>query len=185
MSWNRINRVRVVVLNATYEPLNIIPMKKAILSIFEGKSTVLEVHPTYVLRSARSEMRVPTQIVLKKWVKAPPTHKIPAQLGGNNKNLHIRDRYICQYCNRHKKNLREGETLTRDHVLPRAKGGRDIWENVVTACSTCNNKKADKTLAEMGIKLPRRPYAPTVFEIWSKTLSKYYDTPEYEFESAS
>ena len=171
-------RIRVVVLNSTYEPLNIVPAKKAILKIFEGKATVLETHPTKVVRSVNSSMKIPTQIILKKWVKAPPTFRIPAQLGGNNKNLFIRDRYTCQYCGRHKKDLRENEKLTRDHVYPLARGGKDVWENVVTACSSCNNKKADSTLSELDIKLTRRPYTPTVFEVWSKTLCKYYDSPD-------
>ena len=172
------SRVRVVVLNASYEPLNIIPAKKAIVRVFEGKAKILSTHPTEVVRSVSMEMKVPTQIILKRWVKAPPTFRTPAQLGSNNKNLFIRDRYTCQYCGRHKKKLLElGIKLTRDHVLPRDRGGKDVWENVVTACESCNNKKANNTLAQLGITLPKRPYTPTVFEIWSKTYSKYLDSP--------
>ena len=117
------------------------------------------------------EWEVPTQIVLNIMVKSRPTFRVPAQL--TQRNLFIRDKYTCQYCNRHRSDLKESEFLTRDHIKPTARGGRDAWENVVTACSRCNNRKADYMLDQLDMKLFKTPHTPTIFEVWSKTGSKH------------
>jgi 5-methylcytosine-specific restriction endonuclease McrA len=165
-----IDHLRCTVLNATYEPLAIVSAKRGLILVFEGKASTIEVHPTHKIRSAKTEWEIPTQVVLHAMVKSRPTFRVPAQL--TQRNLFIRDKYTCQYCNRHKSELRDGEFLTRDHIHPQAKGGRDIWQNVVTACSKCNNKKADFNYSELGMTLLKNPNIPTVFEIWSKTGSK-------------
>lgn len=170
--------VRCVVLNSTYEPLSIVSAKRGILLCFKGTASLLEPHPRYVVKSASHEFRVPTQVVLKGFVKARPTFRVPAQL--TNNNLFTRDKYRCQYCGRHKFQLKPNERLTRDHVFPKDLGGRDVWENVVTACSTCNHKKANYPLSEVGMKLNKKPTTPTIFEIWSKAGSrKHMDENEY------
>lgn len=163
--------VRTVVLNATYEPVSIISSKKALIRVFEGKATVLEEHPEIVIHSVNRVWGVPTQIVLKKYVKVRATFRVPAQL--TQRNLFVRDKYTCQYCNTHKKDLKSGAFLTRDHIIPTARGGKDVWENVVTACSSCNNKKADSHLTDTNMRLSRMPHTPTIFEIWSKATAKY------------
>jgi 5-methylcytosine-specific restriction endonuclease McrA len=171
-----IDHIRCVVLNATYEPLAVVSARRGLILVFEEKATLIESHPTQKIRSAHHEHDIPIQVVLKNMVKARPTFRVPAQL--TQRNLFVRDRYTCQYCQRHRSDLRDSEFLTRDHVLPQARGGRDLWENVVTACSTCNNKKADyllKDLEKLGIPmvLSKKPTTPTIFEIWSKQGSKY------------
>lgn len=163
--------VRCVVLNSSYEPLSIVSARRALILYFEGKATVLEEHPEVVVRSVKDMWAVPTQVVLKHFVKSRPTFRVPAQL--TQRNLFVRDKYTCQYCGRHRSELKSGEFLTRDHIIPSARGGRDIWENVVTACSRCNNKKADSHLHETNFKLMKKPSIPTVFEIWSKADSKH------------
>lgn len=165
--------VRCVVLNSTYEPLSIVSAKKGLKHVFEGKASILEEHPTVKIRSVTRTWAIPTQVVLKHFVKARSTFRAPAVL--TQKNLFIRDKYICAYCGRHRAQLKVEEFLTRDHIVPTTLGGKNKWENVVTSCSTCNNKKADYTLEQLNWKLSRRPHTPTIFEIWSKVTTKYWN----------
>lgn len=81
-------------------------------------------------------------------------------IGFNNRMLFRRDNYQCMYCGNQQHHL----LLTRDHVVPRCRGGRDIWENVVAACSRCNNFKADRTPEEAGLELLAIPFRPNIFE---------------------
>jgi hypothetical protein len=83
-----------------------------------------------------------------------------ANIGFNNRMLFRRDDYQCMYCGNHHNHL----SLTRDHVLPRSRGGKDIWENVVAACARCNNFKADRTPEEAGLELLAIPFRPNIFE---------------------
>ena len=84
------------------------------------------------------------------------------------RNLFIRDQYTCQYCGRTKQQIKHSEFLTRDHVIPRHMGGKDIWENVVTCCNSCNNKKAYHLLEDINMTLLTIPRAPTIFELWTR-----------------
>ncbi len=163
--------VRCVVYNTTYEPLSIVPAKKAILLFFEGKATILEKHATYEVHSISRAWPVPIQLKMNSWVSARSTYRIPAAL--SPQNIKTRDSYTCQYCGRHKSQLKSREILTIDHVIPKQVGGKHVWENVVTACSTCNHKKDNKSLTQSGMKLTIKPYRPTVFEIWSKSESRF------------
>ena len=161
---------RCVVLNATYEPITIISSKRALVLSLEGKATIVEEHPDLVVRSPNQTFPVPTSIVLKQYVKGRMVFRTKALL--TQRNLFIRDGYACQYCNRHKSQLKHSESLTRDHVTPRTNGGKDIWENVVTCCNSCNNKKAYHTLEELGWGLIKKPIAPTIFELWTRQQKK-------------
>lgn len=162
---------RCVVLNATYEPITVISSKRALILTLEGKATVVEEHPELVVRSPSQTFPVPTSIVLKQFVKGRMVFRTKALL--TQKNMFIRDGYTCQYCNRHRNQLKSHESLTRDHVIPRTKGGKDVWENVVTSCGSCNNKKAYHTLEELGWTLPKKPVSPTIFEIWTRQKQKH------------
>lgn len=162
---------RCVIFNASYEPLSIVSAKRAIILFFEGKAFIKETHPTYVVHSVSNAWNVPTELVLNNWVKARPTYRVPARLTPSN--LWKRDKYTCQYCGRHRHDFKATEKLTRDHIHPTARGGKDVWENVVAACSTCNNKKADKFLIETHLKLMKRPFTPTLFQILSQSETKY------------
>jgi len=169
-----LNNTRCVILNASYEPLSVVSAKRALILVLEGKAHMSAKHPNGVVRSVTKKFPIPTQIVLKEYIKSRPAMRVPAQL--TRRNLLIRDRHTCQYCGRHKKELRSSEFMTRDHVHPLTHGGKDEWRNVVNSCNKCNNKKADYTLDEardyFGMEILTKPKVPTVFEIWSGTELK-------------
>ena len=167
-----LDSTKCVVLNATYEPITVVTSKRALLLFLEGKAIIVEEHPELVVRSPRQTFPVPLMIALVRYIKGRRVFKTPALL--TQKNLFVRDGYTCQYCNRHKSQFKHSEFLTRDHVHPVAKGGRDVWENVVTSCSTCNNKKADKLLESTTMTLLKVPVVPTIFELWTKQQAKLY-----------
>jgi 5-methylcytosine-specific restriction endonuclease McrA len=162
---------RCVILNASYEPLSIVSAKRGLVLVIEGKAFISEAHPNGSVRTVTKKYPLPTQVVLKQYVRSRPAMRVPAQL--TQKNLFTRDGFTCQYCGRHRKELRANEFLTRDHIVPARRGGKDVWTNVVAACNACNNKKADYTLEEArqycGMELRSKPKKPTVFDIWAKT----------------
>ena len=166
-----LDHTRCVVLNASYEPLSIVSARRGLRLVMEGRAIVGQEHPTAKVRSEKQTWPVPTQVVLRKYVKSPSVFRKPAQL--TNRNLFTRDHYTCQYCGRQKRELRHSEKLTREHIHPLEKGGKNEWLNVVTACNTCNNKKAnmylEKAFELFGMRLLTKPTVPTVFEIWAKT----------------
>ncbi len=163
--------VRCEVLNASYDPLSIVSARRALNLCLKGKASVLAEHPTIVIHTASDIYPAPTQIRMNYMVKSRRTTRAAAQL--TQRNMFIRDKYTCQYCQRRKRDLRNGEILTRDHVQPQSKGGKDVWTNVVTACNACNNRKADFALSQTDLVLIKEPTVPTVFEIWQKSQSRY------------
>lgn len=163
---------RCVVLNSTYEPIAVVTSKRALLLILEGKAIVVEEHPTMVVRSPSVTFKVPVMVALKQFVRGRKIFRTSAVL--TQRNLFVRDNYTCQYCNRHKSELRQSEFLTRDHIIPESRGGPNTWDNVVAACSTCNNKKADHYLEDVNLQLQKKPVAPTLFELWMKHNQRRY-----------
>ena len=161
-----LDTTRCVVLNATYEPITIVSSKRALILYLEGKAMIVEEHPDLVVRSPNQTFPVPTSIVLKHFVKGRMVFWTKALL--TQRNLFIRDQYTCQYCGRTKQQIKHSEFLTRDHVIPRHMGGRDIWENVVTSCNSCNNKKAYHLLEDINMVLLTIPRSPTIFELWTR-----------------
>ena len=166
-----LDTTRCVVLNATYEPITIVSSKRALILYLEGKAMIVEEHPELVVRSPSQTFPVPTSIVLKHFVKGRMVFRTKALL--TQRNLFIRDQYTCQYCGRNKQQLKSSEFLTRDHVMPRHIGGRDIWENVVTCCNSCNNKKAYHLLEDINMTLLKIPTAPTIFELWTRQQKRF------------
>jgi 5-methylcytosine-specific restriction endonuclease McrA len=175
----QIDTVRCEVLNASYEPLSVVSGRRGLRLVLTGKASILAEHPTYYIISANNVHAVPTQVLLKEMVKSRRITTAQAQL--TKRNMFVRDMYRCQYCARHRAEIQSsGGFLTRDHVQPQSKGGKDVWTNVVTACNKCNNKKADFALDEIGMRFFKptyKPYPPTVFEIWSKSSSKKKQDP--------
>jgi len=165
-----IETTRCVVLNSTYEPISIIKSKRALILVLEGTATVVEEHPELVVRSPSTTFNLPTMIVLKQFVRARRFFNTPATL--TQRNLFRRDNNTCQYCGRHKNQLKSSEFLTRDHITPECRGGQNTWENLVTACSTCNNKKADYNLSDTNLRLLKIPQRPTIFELWQRERFK-------------
>lgn len=156
-----------IVLNASYEPLDIKSSRDALVDCIKGDAHPVKFYD-YVVRSPSVEMKLPSVIAWKTYVHSKrEVYTKKAAL--TQKNLFTRDNHQCQYCERYSSEFDNDEKLTRDHVHPRALGGKDVWENVVTACSTCNNKKANLTLEDAGLVLKSKPHKPTVFEIFAKT----------------
>lgn len=161
------SRLKVLVLNASYEPLNICNWKRAFLLIFKGKAEQLEHSGKVVYR----DFKVPTVIRLRKYIKVP-YKEIPL----TRKNLMHRDHYTCQYCS-----VKTG-TLTIDHILPTSRGGTDAWDNVVACCQHCNVKKGNKTPKEANMPLsrpPRIPHGYLYFEATRLAVSKFPDWQKY------
>lgn len=137
----------VLVLNASYEPINICAARRALVLVLKGIAAAEELSATSV-HSTRRTVKVPSVIRLLEYRRIP--HQTRAL---SRKNIMMRDRYTCQYC---LKILPTGE-LTLDHVIPRARAGESAWENLVACCHTCNNRKGSRTPEEAGMKLIRQP----------------------------
>jgi 5-methylcytosine-specific restriction endonuclease McrA len=151
-------------LNASFEPLTILPIERALRLVIDRKAEILEADAARVFRSQRSEMPCPVVIRLVRFVHVP--RRFRRQV--TNTFLFARDGYRCQYCARHRAELRGRDYLTRDHVVPMSRGGDNSWENVVTACSPCNNRKADHLPEECGMHPLRPPREPNYVElVWA------------------
>lgn len=140
-----------LVLNADYRPLSYYPLslwpwQEAVKAAFLDRVAIVAQYDE-VVRSPSTEIRIPSVVVLKEYVK--PQKRVAF----TRFNLFLRDGFRCQYCGS------RGE-LTFDHVIPRARGGRTTWENVVAACAPCNLKKGSKPLARSGLRLRRTPVRP-------------------------
>jgi 5-methylcytosine-specific restriction endonuclease McrA len=151
-------------LNASYEPLTILPIKRALRLVIDRKAEILEVDDSRVFRSEKRDMPCPIVIRLVRYVHVP--RKFRRQV--TNTFLFARDGYRCQYCDRHRSQLRGRDFLTRDHVLPISRGGRNVWSNVVTACSPCNNRKGSHLPNEVGMHPLHPPGEPNYVElVWA------------------
>jgi len=141
---------RTLVLNASFEPLGVVPLPRAIVLVLTDKASVVEDSDQHMVKSQSFSMPAPSVIRLNKYVRVPySTRKIAL----NRKNLCERDDWTCAYCGSY------GDTI--DHVVPRFLGGTNTWDNVVAACKKCNGKKGHKTLAQLGWKLDFTPYEPS------------------------
>ncbi len=144
----------VLVLNASYEPLSVVSVQRAIVLLLKEKAEVVEAAQA-VLRSERLSLPVPLVIRLVYYVRIPHRISLPVSRRG----ILVRDRYTCQYCGKQPGK----QALTIDHVLPRSRGGKTTWENVVAACKHCNGKKGNRTPEEAGMKLLTKPAKPRYF----------------------
>ncbi|MSR22982.1 MAG: HNH endonuclease [Gemmatimonadetes bacterium] len=151
-------------LNASFEPLTLVPARRAIRLVLDRKAEVLEVDEGKRFRSERDDFPCPTVIRLVRFVHVP--RRFRRQV--TNTFLFARDDYSCQYCGRHRKDLKGRQFLTRDHVIPISFGGGNGWGNVVTACSPCNNRKGNLTPDQAGMPLRREPREPNyVHLVWA------------------
>jgi len=151
-------------LNASFEPLTILPVRRALRLIIDGKAEALEVDESRPYRSERESFPAPVVIRLVRFIHVP--RRFRRQV--TNTFLFARDSYCCQYCGRHRRELGYRESLTRDHILPISRGGDNTWLNVVTACSRCNLRKGNQTPDEAHMRLRSEPAEPTGVElIWA------------------
>ena len=138
----------VLVLNQNYEPLNICRVRRAIVLLYQGRVEMLE-NGSGFIQSASDIFPVPSIIRLAYIIRRPrPLPKL------TRTEIFRRDHHTCQYCGR------EIKQLTLDHVIPRYRGGEHVWENVVSACTACNRRKAGRTPSEAGMRLIRKPEQP-------------------------
>lgn len=144
-----VNATRVLILNASYEPLHVCSVKRAVALLMHGIAERVE-DSEKILRSPSVIFPVPSVIRLRKYVRRPPRHRVAF----NRRNVFKRDNHTCQYC--HGKSF----DLTLDHVVPRSRGGATSWENVVACCKPCNSRKRNRTPEEANMHLRRSPFAP-------------------------
>lgn len=151
-------------LNASFEPLTLVPARRAIRLVLDAKAEILEADDRKHFRSERDSLPFPTVIRLVRYVHVP--RRFRRQV--TNTFLFARDDYTCQYCGRHRRGLRGRQFLTRDHVIPISQGGGNLWANVVTACSPCNNRKGNRTPVQAGMPLLSLPGEPNyVHLVWA------------------
>ena len=145
-----------LVLNADYRPLSYYPLslwswQDSIKSVFLNSVSIVSYYDR-VIRSPSFSMKLPSVITLKSYIKPM------ANPNFTRFNVFLRDKFSCQYCGSSKE-------LTFDHLLPRSKGGKTNWDNVVTACSSCNVKKGGRLLSKSGMTLNKMPYQPSTEDL--------------------
>jgi len=141
----------VLVLNATYEPLNIVSVQRAVVLLLKEKAEVIEAAKT-LLRAENFAINLPLVIRLVTFVPIP--RRLPLPL--SRRTVLARDLYTCQYCG----GQPGKHELTVDHVVPRSRGGMTTWENVAAACGPCNRKKGDRMPEEAQMSLHSKPARP-------------------------
>lgn len=150
MKRKKINKLNspVLVLNSNYLPINITNFRKAFKLVFKGKAeVVLEGDET--IQTMSIKFKKPSIIRLTYNVNVPYRKVILSK-----ENIFRRDNYTCGYCGRFR-------DLTVDHIQPKSKGGKDNWENLITACFKCNSVKGDRTPEQAGMKLISKPFKPS------------------------
>jgi 5-methylcytosine-specific restriction endonuclease McrA len=140
--------MRTLVLNAGFEPLAVVSFKRALVLVMNEKATIVECVDAEPIWSAHGAYERPAVIILTRYVRVPGARRVPVTRRG----VLRRDANRCGYCGK--------AATTIDHVLPRSRGGKDTWENLVAACLRCNNIKGDRTPQEMGWELNLSPVPP-------------------------
>ncbi len=137
-----------LLLNATYEPLCVVSSRRAIVLVLAEKAVSVD-SAAEVVRAETVSVAVPVVVRLTRFVRVP----YPASVPLSRRAVFTRDGQTCVYCG--------GSATSIDHVVPRSRGGTHTWDNVVAACRRCNHTKADRSLAELGWKLPHPPRTPS------------------------
>jgi 5-methylcytosine-specific restriction endonuclease McrA len=153
---------QVLLLNQSYEPISVINWKRAVTLLTLGKIEVVEEYNEDI-RSMYLVIKAPAVVRLLKSFRRPRK-----RVKFNRQNILARDRWKCQFCGQ----KFPSKELTYDHVLPKSRGGKTIWENIVTACESCNLKKGGKTPQEANMKLKKRPTRPDWVPIFTISVSR-------------
>ena len=154
-------RQEVLVLNNDYEPLNVCNLKRAIVMVYLGKAEILHSHEQN-FASLSGMVDSPSVVKLRHHVKRP----LP-ELKLSRRSIFARDHYMCQYCGY------KSKELTLDHVIPKHKGGKSTWENLVCCCRKCNSKKGDKLPDQVNMLLTKEPRRPRYIPFIS--MAKYIE----------
>jgi len=160
---------QVIVLNSDYTFLNFIDYKKAFTLLAKEKIEVIKYSET-IIRSFKDSFKIPSVVRLINFVNILYRRKVSF----TKDNVYIRDNYTCGYCGQ-KLNKR---TITLDHIIPKSKGGKDSWENCVSACKDCNERKGDKFLHDTDMQLHLKPRQPNLldFIIMRLKVNNQYET---------
>jgi 5-methylcytosine-specific restriction endonuclease McrA len=157
--------MRCLIYNTTGEPLELVPPHLGLVLHLRGKAEILETVPGRYLRSPRLSFPLPASVVLRKH------RRVRSRVATlTNSNLFLRDGHRCSYCGRHRRELGRREQLTRDHLVPTSRGGRDEWMNVVTACSPCNHRKDNRLANELNQQPQVRPWVPSRGELLKRAV---------------
>ncbi len=151
---------RTLLLTPWYHPHKVISWENAICLLFLGKAEVVEEYDE-TIRSPSVTMKTPAVVRLKKAIGS-----IKRGVKFSRQNVFARDGFKCQYCG----TSGSFETLNYDHVVPRARGGQTVWENIVTTCYPCNTHKGDRTPEQAGMKLLMKPHKPKTLPMNSASL---------------
>jgi 5-methylcytosine-specific restriction endonuclease McrA len=141
---------RVLVLNSSYEPLNVCTVRRAVVLLLKDKAECLEIGKRQ-LHSESMTLPHPVVIRLVSYVRVPRDSR---KRKITRRAVFARDSWTCQYCGQHKPGL------TVDHVIPRSRGGESVWENIVAACASCNRRKGNRLPREASMHPKRRPRPP-------------------------
>ena len=152
----------VLVLNSNYAPLHVCSTRRAIVLILTDKAYVEQASEDMIVGSSIM-FEAPSVIRLKYFVKRP-FNPIPL----TRQNIYARDQYTCQYCG-------SRDNITIDHVKPQRRGGEWTWDNLVTCCFKCNNKKGDKLLEDSGLILVNKPRKPSYESLLRNRNKKWHE----------
>lgn len=147
----------ILLLNADYTPLNTINLKRATKMLYKGKVEVVAEDSNVQIYK---DFFLPTVVRLIRYISAPYKKILLSR-----ENVFKRDNGICAYCGGTKH-------LTVDHIIPKSRGGANSWENLITSCFSCNNRKDNRTPQEAGMKLQFKPYKPNYFSFMTKNIMK-------------
>ena len=162
--------MRTLLLDSSFSPVEVIDWKRAIILLLTGRAEAIDSYEEINIRSPRLTLQLPKTLRLFNLHRSSRTVKF------SRFNVIFRDNFECQYCGK----SGTVKDLTIDHVVPLSRGGKNKWENVVTACSPCNSKKGNKLLKEMGLRLKRDPYRPK----WTpQIIIKLKDSDPSEWEA--
>jgi len=151
-------KLKALVLNLDYTPIAVCTVQRAFLLIYLQKAELVKANNSYAFHTVNDTFSMPAVIKLNRYVNIPYKGLVLSR-----ENVFKRDGFKCQYCGDEKE-------LTLDHLIPKAKGGKTSWSNLVTACKTCNSKKGNYSPEEAGLQLSLKPYRPS-YIMYLKDLS--------------
>jgi len=190
----------VLVLNSSYVPIYVTSIKRAFKLLFKDKAEVISVKDGKYLNynfSSWEEVSLYQKAIWDKYgkyeyfqhndnvlgipkiIRLITYNKIPVKVKLTRRNIILRDNHTCQYCNK-KKPLSQ---LNIDHVIPKSKGGKNTWDNLVCSCIKCNSNKRDRTPKQAGMKLLRKPKKPNIYLMFKRYAEIFYNDNYEEWRS--
>lgn len=155
--------VKALVLNLDYTPISVCTVQRAFLLVFLNKAEIVRANSQYSIHTVSQSYPMPSVIKLGRYVNVPYKGVVLSK-----ENVFKRDGFQCQYCGTQK-------DLTLDHLIPKAKGGKTSWNNLVTACKKCNSLKGDYTPEQAGLQLTFKPFKPSYIMYLKELSSRIYE----------